>query len=187
MLNQADITLTNLFSAEESEELFNSLEKAIQWQQKTIKLYGKTFNVPRLTAWFGTEGYTYSGIFHPATALPAAIEKIKTAVEAEAGQTFNSVLCNLYLDGSHSVSWHSDDEPELGADPVIASVSLGGSRAFSMKHKTDKSDKVKLELESGSLLIMGKGTQPNYLHSVPKTKKTVAPRINLTFRTIGQP
>ena len=184
MLNQAAITNTDLFSAQRADSLFSQIQDEVQWEQKTISFYGKTFNVPRLTAWFGTEDYTYSGIFHPAKELPTAIAEIKAAVEAETGCTFNSVLCNLYLDGSHSVSWHCDDEPELGADPIIASVSLGGERIFSMKHKTDKTDKARLTLANGSLLVMGKGTQPNYLHSIPKTKKAVQPRINLTFRSI---
>ncbi|MBN8618629.1 MAG: alpha-ketoglutarate-dependent dioxygenase AlkB, partial [Anaerolineae bacterium] len=97
---------------------------------------------------------------------------------------FNSVLLNLYRDGNDSVGWHSDDEPELGTNPVIASLTLGAARAFQFRHRTNRDLRVNLELTHGSLLIMAGATQHHWHHQVPKTRKPLPPRINLTFRVI---
>jgi len=98
---------------------------------------------------------------------------------------FNSVLANLYRDGRDSMGWHSDDEPELGAQPAIASLSLGSTRRFVLKHRNDPSRKFALELPHGSLLLMRGATQANYRHALPRTARPVGPRINLTFRRIA--
>jgi alkylated DNA repair dioxygenase AlkB len=97
---------------------------------------------------------------------------------------FNSVLANLYRDGRDSMGWHSDDEPELGSQPAIGSLSLGATRRFVLKHRNDPSRKLVLELPHGSLLVMRGATQANYRHALPRTSRPVGPRINLTFRQI---
>jgi alkylated DNA repair dioxygenase AlkB len=97
---------------------------------------------------------------------------------------FNSVLLNLYRDGNDSMGWHSDDEPELGQNPVIGSLSLGGKRRFRLRHRSEKNLKHQLELTSGSFLLMQGTTQHYWQHHIPKTKRPVPPRINLTFRLI---
>jgi alkylated DNA repair dioxygenase AlkB len=170
----------------ESQELAATLAKETPWQQQVLKMYGKEIKTPRLTAWYGDPETTYS--FSGTTFVPnpwtETLIKIKHAVESLAGQTFNSVLLNLYRDGQDSVGWHSDDEPELGEDPIIASVSLGATRKFKLRHKKTKETK-DWELQNGTLLVMGSGTQPNWEHSVPKTAVEKGWRINLTFRRIG--
>ena len=175
------------FSAEENQNLFPRLRDEIRWTQEKIRIYGRDVDLPRLTAWYGDAGasYSYSGITHAPHPWTELLLLIKKRVEARAGESFNSVLLNFYRSGSDGVAWHSDDEPELGPDPVIASASFGAVRTFQLKHKFRKDLKrVALELTGGSLLIMRGPTQKNWLHQVPKTAKNVPPRINLTFRTI---
>lgn len=176
----------NFFSIEESDRLFSDLYSTVKWRQDTIHIYGKKIPLPRLTAWYGDEGrsYTYSGIEqHPEPWTPT-LTSIKLKAEEASGVTFNSVLLNLYRHGKDSVSWHSDDEPELGENPIIASVSFGGSRRFFLKHKTSENRKVALDLCNGSLLLMKGETQHFWKHQISKTSKFVEPRINLTFRVI---
>lgn len=144
-------------------------------------MYGKQINVPRLTAWFGSGCYTYSGIQMQPHCWTELLLQIKDQVEAITGGSFNSVLLNLYRNGNDSVSWHCDDEPELGENPTIASLSFGATRSFQLKHKFTKQT-IKLDLSHGSLLLMQDETQTHWLHCVPKTKKPTAARINLTFR-----
>lgn len=185
-IQDAEVSYFSEFLTEqESQELAATLAKETPWQQQVLKMYGKEIKTPRLTAWYGDPETTYSfsgTTFVPNTWTPALWE-IKQQVESLSGQTFNSVLLNLYRDGQDSVGWHSDDEPELGEDPIIASVSLGATRKFKLRHKTTKQTK-DWELQNGTLLVMGSGTQPNWEHSVPKTAKEKGWRINLTFRTI---
>lgn len=163
------------------------LKQETLWQQDKIKIYGKEVSLPRLTAWYGDSGrsYTYSGIAmnpHPWT---FTLLEIKQRIEQLAQVSFNSVLLNLYRKGSDGVNWHSDDEPELALGQTIASVSFGGTRRFMMKHKTKtEAAKFELKLTHGSVLLMRGETQQHWLHQVPKTKKKVDPRINLTFRVI---
>ena len=152
-------------------------------------MYGQRIAVPRLTAWFGDPRatYSYSGITMTPEAWTPLLLELKSLVEPKAlGTPFNSVLLNLYRDGNDSVSWHSDDEPELGTNPVIASVSLGQARTFRLKHKRDDSiPPVEIELTHGSLLVMSGALQHFWKHQLPKRKsKSLGPRINLTFRRI---
>lgn len=163
-----------------NEYYFNRLMNEIDWGHLLITIYGKTHPIPRLTKWYG-KPYNYSGISNLQNELTPLINEIKSLIDEAVGQVFNSVLLNLYESGGHSISWHSDDEPELG--DTIASLSLGGVRKFSLKHKISK-DAVSIELLPGSLLVMSGDTQKNWLHCVPKTTKQVTPRINLTFRQI---
>jgi alkylated DNA repair dioxygenase AlkB len=142
--------------------------------------------IPRLTAWYGDQGksYTYSGIEqHPEHWHPT-LKLIKSKIEQIAQISFNSVLINLYRNGKDSVSWHSDDEPELGENPIIASVSFGATRRFYLRHKHSKNHKIDIDLASGSFLLMQGETQHFWQHQIAKTAKEIQPRINLTFRII---
>lgn len=187
-LPEADIQIYESFWAPEaSDRAFTQLLQETQWRQETAHLFQQSIPVPRLTAWHGDPGktYAYSGIeMHPEP-WTATLLELKTAVETIAAVSFNSVLLNLYRTGQDSVGWHSDDEPELRRNPVIASVSFGATRRFSLKHKRRKDLKpVHLDLSHGSLLLMQGTTQHHWVHQVPKTTKPVGPRINLTFRLI---
>jgi len=176
----------SLFSAAESDRLFEELYSDTQWQQDTIQIFGKHIPLPRLTAWYGDKGksYIYSGIEqHPAPWTPT-LSFIKEEIEKIAEVRFNSVLLNLYRNGRDSVAWHSDDEPELGQNPIIGSVSFGSTRRFSFKHKQIKERKVAIDLSHGSFLLMQDETQHYWRHQIAKTTKDVSPRINLTFRII---
>lgn len=175
----------NFFNTVESDHLYISLLENTSWQQDQIGMYGKILNVPRLTAWYGSNNqlYTYSGITMKANFWTNDLLEIKHRIETIAKVNFNAVLLNLYRDGKDSVAWHADDEPELGLHPTIGSVSFGAARMFKFRHIQDKS-LVKVELTSGSFLLMQGSTQHNWEHQIPKTSKKISPRINLTFRII---
>jgi len=176
----------NFFNEEESIYFMNTLKDKIKWKQDYISFFGKSHPLPRLTAWYGDRNktYTYSGI--PMTPNPWNTEllEIKNKVDQYAKIHFNSVLLNCYRTGNDSVSWHSDDEKELGDQPIIGSVSFGGTRKFRLRNKKNKELKHNIELVNGSLLIMSELTQQYWEHEIPKTKKMVGERINLTFRSI---
>ncbi len=176
----------DFFDKVASDKLFDELSKTIHWTQQSIKIIENTVPFPRLTAWYGDEGksYSYSGItVHSEPWIPTLLN-IKGTVETATGETFNSVLLNFYRDEHDSVSWHSDDERELGINPAIASISFGASRRFQFKHKVDAAQRLTLDLTSGSLLLMRGTTQHFWKHQVPKIKQPLNPRINLTFRFI---
>lgn len=165
----------------DADRLLRVLETEVAWRQEEARVMGRQVLIPRLTAWYGDAGYVYSGIrLHPAPWSPPLVE-LKTVADRLAGCAFNSVLLNLYRSGRDSVSWHSDDEPGLGPEPVIASLSLGAARRFQFKHRKG-GELVTIELEHGSALIMAGRTQSCWRHQVPKTARAVGPRINLTFR-----
>lgn len=175
----------NYFNKADSDRLFKSLTDKILWQQDQIKFFGKMIDLPRLTAWYGENDlpYTYSGIpMKPHSWTPDLLE-IKNKIEKEAKVNFSSVLLNLYRDGKDSVAWHCDDEKELGINPVIGSVSFGATRTFKFRHLQDKIVE-KVELTHGSFVLMQGETQHKWEHEIPKTSKTLTPRINLTFRVI---
>ncbi|GGG99800.1 alpha-ketoglutarate-dependent dioxygenase AlkB family protein [Mucilaginibacter phyllosphaerae] len=176
-----------LFSRYESDGLLQKLKDTVNWQQETIQMYGKLLNTPRLTAWYGdnSKTYAFSGKKYEPYPWTPELLYIKQKVEERAGITFNSVLLNNYRNGNDSVAWHADDEPELGTNPVIASVSFGQSRRFDIRHKQNHKLKYAVELESGSLLIMKGDLQHNWEHQVPKSTKAINERINLTFRVIN--
>ncbi|MEO7215390.1 alpha-ketoglutarate-dependent dioxygenase AlkB [Mucilaginibacter sp.] len=175
------------FTKAECDTLIPALKTNIRWNQETIQMYGKILNTPRLTAWYGdnSKTYAFSGKKYDPYPWTDELHFIKQCVDAAAGITFNSVLLNLYRNGNDSVAWHADDEPELGVNPIIASVSFGEIRRFDVKHKTAKQQKYSVELENGSLLIMKGDLQHNWLHQVPKSTKAIGERINLTFRVIS--
>ncbi|MBV8775735.1 MAG: alpha-ketoglutarate-dependent dioxygenase AlkB [Alphaproteobacteria bacterium] len=167
-------------------ELLRRLVAEVPWRAETVMMWGRPIRQPRLTAWFGDPGsdYTYSGLQLAPIPWTALLRDIKTRVEEATGWSFNSVLVNYYRDHRDSIGYHSDDEPELGERPRIASLSLGAARTFVMKPKTSAADPVRLRLGSGSLLLMAGETQKHWRHGVPKENQACGPRINLTFRTI---
>jgi alkylated DNA repair dioxygenase AlkB len=176
----------NFFSTEEATVLFDVLQKEIPWQQDDIKVYGKVYPQPRLTALFGHEGksYSYSNItMHPHPWTPTLLE-IKHKIETKVEANFSTVLLNQYRDGKDSNGWHADNEKELGINPIIASVSFGAERMFQLKHNSIANQKINIPLAHGSLLVMKGTTQHFWKHQIPKTTKPVGPRINLTFRII---
>lgn len=188
-LPDADVTYYPEFlPPAKSDQLYSELLNNTQWGQGRIKLYGKLYPEPRLTAWHGDDGmiYSYSGLtLHPLPWTETLLE-IKARVEAAAGVEFNSVLLNLYRDGRDSNGWHQDNEPELGRNPVIASVSFGATRRFQMRHKLRKDlPRLDVDLDHGSLLLMSGETQHFWQHQISKTSKPVGQRINLTFRVIA--
>ena len=176
----------DLFSLSEANDYFKTLLDDTPWTQEEITMYGKTHNVPRLSAWYGDAEipYTYSGITAYALPWTHSLQIIKDRIERVSHTKFNSVLVNLYRDGNDSVSWHADDELELGPQPEIASLSLGHARSFQLKHKTDKSQKHSLLLPHGSVLLMRGQTQKNWLHQIAKSRRPMGARINLTFRWV---
>ncbi|AUC60840.1 Alkylated DNA repair protein AlkB [Cyanobacterium sp. HL-69] len=179
----------DFFDSATSDVLFTELHREIEWRQDNITVYGKTHLQPRLTAWYADEGltYTYSNLTMYPNPWIDCLEQIKDKIEFLLNVKFNSVLLNYYRHGKDSMGWHSDNEPELGKNPLIASVSFGGERRFMLKTR-DKKNPIKSEisLTHGSLLVMAGETQHYWLHQIPKTSKSVKPRINLTFRLINQ-
>jgi alkylated DNA repair dioxygenase AlkB len=175
------------FSSEDAGRLFAALRSELQWEKKEIRLFGKAIVSPRLSAWYGDPGtrYRYSGLTLEATGWTPALEEVRSRVEALAGVPFNAVLCNLYRDENDSMGLHADAEPELGAEPVIASVSLGAVRRFTMKPRRPRDGKAfTLELPSGSVLVLSGPTQGHWRHGVPKESVPTGERINLTFRRV---
>lgn len=174
------------FSKAEADAFLTTLTASVQWSQEKIKYYGKLLDIPRLTAWYGDAGksYVYSGIRANAIPWTPELLKIKDRVEDLSGCIFNCVLLNLYRNERDSVAWHSDDESELGTNPVVGSVSFGATRSFQFKNKQDPDLRNKVDLSHGSFLLMAGATQHNWLHQIPKTTKPAGPRINLTFRKI---
>ena len=170
-------------------DLFNALSLAagdIQWAQRDIRLFGRLHKQPRLTAWYGDPGmaYTYSGVTLDPLPWTPTLEGVREDLQRITGETFNSALLNLYRDNQDSMGMHSDDEPELGPAPVIASLSLGETRTLTFKHKAGQHPNVKVPLSDGSLMLMKGATQRNWKHGINKTAVPCGPRINLTFRRI---
>ena len=165
---------------------FTRLREEIQWEQHRLRTFGREVDTPRLSCWVGDAQavYTYSGTrFAPQPWTPA-LAQLRALLSDRCGESCNSVLANLYRDGRDSMGWHSDDEPELGPEPVIYSFSFGEARRFRLRHRRDPSLRLEWNLPSGSLLRMAGATQRNYRHDLPKASRVVGARINLTFRTI---
>jgi len=166
----------------------------VKFQQRSRHMYGRVVATPRLEAWHGPHAYSFGGSTLPAQPLPPVLLALRTRVECLiADASFDGCLANLYRGGSDSVSWHSDDEPEMG-DPIVASISLGAPRDFLLR-RIDPTptvasamlpSRVKVTLAHGSLLVMGRGVQSTWQHSLPKRKKCTQPRVNLTFRSVEQ-
>ena len=184
----ADVYYAGEFDLGETpDQLLEHLQRDTPWRSQKITVWGKTYDQPRLMAWYGDPGtnYSYSGIALDPLPWTPRLLVLKRAVDSVAGATFNSVLINYYRDNRDSMGLHSDSEPELGLQPVIASLSLGGPRTLIFKHKS-RSDisAVKICLESGSLLLMKGDTQAYWKHGINKQSRACAARVNLTFRTI---
>lgn len=176
-----------IFSATECNSLFHNLKTKIEWEQRQIRIFGKLIPQPRLSAFYGDahQSYIYSGLLWQAKTWNEDLLKIKLRVEELCKQSFTSVLLNYYRDGNDSMGWHSDDEKELGSNPIIASISFGETRSFQMRHRFDRNtEKVNIPLTNGALLIMEGSTQHFWQHQIPKSKNSLKPRINLTFRQI---
>jgi len=186
-LPDAEIFMTPEFlPTTEADHYFHSLLSQTPWRQDQLNFGGKAVPIPRLQAWYGDKDsrYGYSGLALSPLPWTPLLEELKHRIEQCSGSEFNSVLLNYYRTGQDSVAWHSDDEKELGHDPVIASLSLGATRRFELKHRFKKSIKAFCDLSHGSLIVMGKGVQQNWQHQIPKQPGSEGARINLTFRRI---
>jgi alkylated DNA repair dioxygenase AlkB len=172
-------------AVDEADALMRALRADVDWTQGAIAMFGREVPEPRLTAWFGDADYTYSGRTMRAAPWPASLAALQARLERAAGAPFNAVLLNLYRDGSDSMGLHADDEPELGTNPVIASVSLGAERRFVLvpKKKAARDRALEVTLAHGSLLVMAGSCQHHYRHGLPK-QPGAGERINLTFRKI---
>ena len=177
----------NFFTPLENNLFFHSLYENIEWKQESIKIFGKMILQPRLTAWYGDKDkcYSYSGITYTPELWTKDLLKIKDKIQNNNQYNFNSALLNLYRNGQDSMGWHRDNERELGAEPVIGSVSFGATRKLCFKHMTKNYLKLDLEIQPGSLLVMEGKTQKFWKHSIPKDKNCSEPRINITFRFIN--
>ena len=177
----------NFLSQKEARQLFDRLLMDSPWQEDEIRIFGKWVKQPRQTCIYADENieYSYSGLYHKSFKWPEYLLTLKSEIEKSAGCDFNLVLLNHYRNGQDSMGWHSDDEKELGKDPVIASLSLGQKRRFRLRpKKTVQADPLSIELENGSLLIMKGANQHCWQHRIPKSKTEMKARINLTFRKI---
>lgn len=186
LLDATFIYYPNFLNQEKADLYFEKLLQETPWQQDDITIFGKKIAQPRLTALYGNLGkpYSYSGItMHPIAWSPL-VWLLKEEVETIAQHSFTSVLLNLYRNEKDSNGWHADDEKELGRDPIIASISLGETRKFQIKHTTNRNIKCDILLEHGSLLLMKEGAQVHYKHQLPKATQPKNARINLTFRTV---
>jgi alkylated DNA repair dioxygenase AlkB len=171
-------------SAADAAVAARALVDSLAWEQRTILLFGREIVQPRLIAWAGSLPYRYSGQTLEPRAAPAVLERLWRRVDEVTDHQFNHVLVNRYRDGSDSMGWHSDDEPELGPDPPVASLSLGETRRFVLQARRGRSRARSLDLTSGSLLFRGGPCQHRYRHAVPKQRSIQGERINLTFRRI---
>lgn len=175
-----------LFGQQESASLLKTFIAETSWAQETVQMYGKMIKTPRLTAWYGDSGksYTFSGNKYYPIPWTQELLNVKAKIEPIARLRFNTVLLNYYRDGNDSVAWHSDDEYELGKNPVIGSVSFGQARRFDVRQKQDHKHKYSIDLENGSLLLMKGDLQHLWEHCVAKSTKPMKERVNLTFRVI---
>jgi alkylated DNA repair dioxygenase AlkB len=173
----------------EADSYLSAIVGSSPWRQDHIKIFGRSVLQPRLTAWMGDRGasYRYSGLLMTPEPWSEAVLQIKSAIEKALGLKFNSALLNYYRTGFDSMGWHRDNEPELGKDPTIASVSLGDLRIFKMRHYFNKSLGVDIELGHGDLLVMAGVMQSNWEHCLPKTRRPKGPRVNITFRSVDIP
>ncbi|MCJ8276608.1 MAG: alpha-ketoglutarate-dependent dioxygenase AlkB [Bdellovibrionales bacterium] len=177
--------IKDFFTTSESQDYFSRIRKETAWEEKSIIMFGKSVMQPRLMSWYGDpeSSYKYSGLKLQPLPWTKPLIEIKEAAERASESDFNSVLLNLYRSGQDSMGAHNDNEKELGSNPCIASISFGETRRFIFRHIKTK-EKVNIDLEDGSLLIMKGSTQTHWKHELPKTKKVIQERINLTFRNI---
>lgn len=174
------------YSVDKANILFHKLKQETDWQSYKIRIFGKIYDQPRLTAFHscGGKDYRYSNLQMKVDDMTSTLNLILRDIKRETGESFNSVLLNLYRTNMDSNGWHADNEKELGTNPVIASLSLGDERVFKFKHNTLKQENHKIKLKNGSLLLMEGEMQHYWKHQIPKSSKEMGERINLTFRTI---
>lgn len=187
-LPDADVRyLSSWLPQSTADSMLGDLRAEIPWSQHRVRIFGRDLPSPRLSAWIGDPGasYTYSRVRHEPLAWTPTLALLRSRLHAEFGIDFNSVLANRYRDGRDSMGWHADDEPELGVEPVIASISLGATRQMRFRSRAAGAQaSIALALEHGSLLWMAGGTQQHYQHAISKTGAMVGERINLTFRVL---
>lgn len=173
-------------------EILAELIEQVPWRAERIVVFGREVAQPRLSAWYGDAdaAYTYSGLHLRPLPWTPLLADLKGRVERASGAVFNSVLLNYYRDHRDGMGFHSDDEPELGPRPTIASLSLGERRVFVMKRRVARGGApstippVRIPLNSGCLLLMRGDTQRHWLHGIAKLSRPCGPRLNLTFRRI---
>ena len=177
--------VADFLSRAEADEIMAKLMDEVPWAGHQLVLFGKKMIEPRLSAWIGDDGasYAYSGIERRPTAWTPTLADLRARCEDATSSPFNSVLANLYRDGDDSMGWHADDEPELGSEPVIASLSFGAERRFDFKHRVS-GETVSVVLPHGSLLVMSGASQAGWKHRIARTKAVTTPRINLTYRFV---
>lgn len=191
--------ISKVFDSHTSEYLFDSLKTSTQWKQEQLTFYGRKVDIPRLTKYYGSNPYYYSGLKNAPESFSSDVGFVLGAIEGvlfiehliSSPRYFNSALLNYYRDGKDSISWHSDDETSLGCNPLISSFSLGAERVFKLRNKKTKQE-FSIHLESGSLLFMGNNSQTLYEHCLPKLRDAHSifdvdensERINITFRKI---
>lgn len=186
-LADADVTvIRGALAPEVTGPVLAALLDQVEWRTDSLRMFGREVPIPRLHAWYGDPDaeYTYSGLLLVPEAWIPPLLALRTVAEHFAGAEFDSVLCNRYRDGADGQGWHADDEPELGPEPVIASISLGATRTFALRRRDDHGERVDVVLGDGDVLVMRGRTQACWQHAVPKTRRPVGERVNCTFRRI---
>ena len=179
--------IPGFLTATASDQLLARSLAGIAWTQDHITLFGKSMPVPRGTAWFSSVSatYRYSGLEHQPQAMPDFVRELLLEVVKRTEIEFNSILVNLYQDGTQSMGWHADNEPELGPEVTIASLSVGAERELRFRHRHNKERRLGISLEHGSLLMMYSPLQLYWLHELPKRRRITEPRINFSFRELS--
>ena len=175
----------NFIDADRVDDAFRSLINETPWEQRDIVVFGKKHREPRLSSWHSEPhiSYTYSGIMRTPQPWTPLLNELREKCEIISGATFNAVLVNLYRDGNDGVGWHADNEVSNGREPTIASLSFGASRRFDFRHRETKQT-IRVQLDAGSLLLMSGLSQHCWIHQLPRTKRVMDPRVNLTFRRV---
>ncbi len=187
-LPEADIHyLPGWLPQAEADELLQALLLEVPWEVHRIRMFGRWVDSPRLSCWMGDADahYRYSGADFVPQPWPAVLLPLRVRLQQACGGRFNSVLANRYRDGRDSMGWHSDDEPELGDRPLIASLSLGEARRFLLRRREDRARVAEYLLGDGDLLVMSGHSQRDYQHALAKTARPTGERINLTFRWVS--
>lgn len=171
----------------EADQAFRAMG-SLPFAQQRVRVFGREHATPRLTAWFAPPGvsYAYSGIAMTPHPFPPFLEILRQAVEAATALPFNSALANCYRNGQDKIGWHSDDEPELGDEIHVASLSLGAVRTFRFRAKKDHRRAFSQELGHGSLLLMRHPAQRHWEHCLPARANVSGARMNLTFRNVAR-
>lgn len=186
-LPDADVQhLPGWLPADAADALLPALQAELPWEVHRIRMFGNWVDSPRLSCWIGDPQarYRYSGAEFVPQPWPPRLQALRERLHAQGIGAFNSVLVNRYRNGGDYMGWHSDDEPELGSSPLIASLSLGSARRFLLRRRDDPARKAEFLLGHGDLLLMGGSTQRFYQHALPKMARAQGERINLTFRWI---